>query len=114
MKKKKKKKHALSPLVLNFASEYAIRNKKENPEWLKLTGIWQALIYADGKIIELKHKYYQEKPHRFIIHYYEGWFEVVNAEKTKVHFHILWTECRTKSHENTQQIHKKQNWNILI
>lgn len=45
-----KKKHALSPLVLNFASEYVIRNEQENTERLKLTGIHQLLIYADDKI----------------------------------------------------------------
>jgi hypothetical protein len=38
------------PFVLNFASEYAIRYAQENPEWLKLDGIHQLLIYADDKI----------------------------------------------------------------
>jgi len=43
---------ALSPLLFNSASEYAIRRVQVNQDGLKLDGTHQLLVYADTHLAE--------------------------------------------------------------
>jgi hypothetical protein len=46
-----KKRDALSPLIFNFALEYAINRTEVNQDGLKLNGTHQLLVYVDGVTI---------------------------------------------------------------
>ena len=46
---------ALSPLLFNFALEYAIRNVQETNLGLDMNGTHQVLAYADGVSLKSEH-----------------------------------------------------------
>ena len=74
---------ALSPLIFNFALEYAIRRVQVNQDGLNLNGIHQLLVYADdfnilgGSVHTVK-----ENAEALIVASKEIGLEV-NAHKTK-------------------------------
>jgi hypothetical protein len=75
--------NALSPLLFNFALEYAIRRVQANQEGLKLNGTHQLLVYADdinilgGSVHAIK-----KNAKALVVASKEIGLEV-NAEKTK-------------------------------
>jgi hypothetical protein len=58
--------HSLSPLLFNFASEYAIRRVQENKKGLKMNGAHQLLAYADDTNTVRENTDHNEKHRSFI------------------------------------------------
>jgi hypothetical protein len=75
---------ALSPLLFNFAVEYAIRRVQANQEGLKLCGTCQLLVYADDVVNILDESIHGIKKNAevLVVTSRETGLEV-NAEKTK-------------------------------
>ena len=73
---------ALSPLLFNFALEYAIMRVQVNQDGLKLSGTYQLLVYAD--MLNYWEEVYilKEKRRNLLVANMETGIEV-NADKTK-------------------------------
>ena len=80
---------ALSPLLYNFALQYAIRRVQVIQDGLKLNDTHQLLVYADV-VIGWRHIYYKDK-HRTSVLTSKETKLAVNAEKTKYMF-MFWDQ----------------------
>jgi hypothetical protein len=91
-----KQRDDLSPLLFNFALEYAIRNVQENKVGLELNGTHQLLVYADdvnllgGSVNTIK-----ENKENLLETSKDIGLEI-NAEKTKVYDYVSSSELRTE------------------
>jgi hypothetical protein len=74
---------ALSPLLFNFASEYAIRDIQEIQVGSKLNGAHQLLAYADDVNLLADNTYTKNKNTEFIIDVSKEVGLAVNTDKTK-------------------------------
>ena len=84
-----KQEDALSPLLFNFALEYAIRRVQENRIGLELNGKHQLLVYADVIMLGENLQTVRENAEIFIKASKDIGLEV-NSEKTK----YMITSCR--------------------
>ena len=74
---------ALTPLLFNFAVEYAIRRVQTNQDGLKLNGTHQLLVYADDvNILGGSLHTVKENAEALVVASKETGLEV-NADKTK-------------------------------
>ena len=93
---------ALTPILINFASAYAIRGVKTNEEGLKLNGTHQLPVYADEVNVLRGSMRTVKKNTEALLVANENGLDV-NAEKTKCmvtsrdHVHVSRTEYRAKS-----------------
>ena len=83
MKNGLKQGEALSPLLFNFALQYAIRSVLVNQDGLKLNGTHQLLVYADYVNILGKSIYAIKKNTNALVVASKDIGLEVNADKTK-------------------------------
>ena len=92
-----KQEDALSPLLFNFALEYAIRRVQITQDGLKLNGTHQLLAYSDDvNILGGGTHTVKENAVALVAATREIGLEV-SADKTKYYSHVSRSECRTKS-----------------
>ena len=87
----------LSPLLFNFAFEYAIRRVQVKQDGLKLSGTHQILAYEDDVNIMGGSAHTVKENAEALVVASKGIALDVNADKKKVHGHVLRSERRTKS-----------------
>jgi hypothetical protein len=88
---------ALSPLLFNFALEYAIKRVQVNQDGLKLNGMHQLLAYTnDVNILGGSVHTVKENAEALVVATKESGLEV-NVDKTKVHGYVSGSECMVGS-----------------
>jgi len=87
---------ALSPLLFNFALEYAIKRVQVSQDGLTLNGTHQLLAYADVNILGESVHTAKENAEALVVATKEIGLEV-NADKTK-YMVVSGSECRAGSH----------------
>jgi hypothetical protein len=92
---------ALSPLLFNFALEYAIRRVQENQEGLILNGTYQLLAYADDVSIVGENIDTIQKNTKSLLHASKEVGLDVNPEKTK---YMLVSRCHRSGQRQSIKI----------
>jgi retron-type reverse transcriptase len=95
---------ALSPLLLNFALEYAIRKVQENKEGLELNGTHQLLVYADDVNLLGENINIIKKNAEALLDASREVRLEVNSEKTK---YMFVSRCQTAGQSNYIRVANK-------
>jgi len=101
---------ALSPLLFNFALEYAIRRVQVNHDGLKLNGAHQLFVYADVNILGGSVHTVKENAEALIVASKEIRLEV-NADKTK---YMVMSRDQNARRSHSMKIERLEEFKCLV
>ena len=100
---------ALSPLLFNFALEYAIRKVQANQESLKLNGTHQLLVYADDVNKDIGLEVNAEKTKNMVMSRDQNAGQIINIQTGNKSYLSTPLTNKTSVHEEIKSRLKLEN-----